>query len=169
MEVSKNYEPKEAEPRWQKYWEENGIFSFDQNGIKKEVYSIDTPPPTISGKMHLGHAFSYSQQDFIARFQRMLGKNVFYPFGTDDNGIPTERLVEQLKNVRANRMERQEFIALCLDTLDNELRPKYLQDWKRIGMSCDWSIVYSTIDEHSRRISQRSFIDLFNKGRTYRK
>ena len=169
MELTQHYDPKASEEKWQSFWEEQGIYRFNPKDTEKEIYSIDTPPPTESGKMHLGHAFSYTQADIIARFQRMLGKNVFFPFGTDDNGIPTERLVEQLKNVRANRMERQEFIALCLDTLDNELRPKYLQDWKRIGMSCDWSIVYSTIDEHSRRISQRSFIDLFNKGRTYRK
>ena len=85
---------------------------------KAEVYSVDTPPPTVSGKMHLGHAFSYAQQDFVVRFQRMLGKNVFYPFGTDDNGIPTERLIEKTKKVKAFKMKRQEFIKLCLETLE---------------------------------------------------
>src|SRR3989338_5607706 len=169
MEVSKNYEPKEAEPRWQKYWEENGIFSFDQNGIKKEVYSIDTPPPTISGKMHLGHAFSYSQQDFIARFQRMNGKNVFYPFGTDNNGVATERLIEKMKNIVARNMDREEFSRICLETVNNELKPKYVKDMKRLGLSCDFSIFYDTIDENSRKASQKSFIDLYKKEREYRK
>src|SRR3989344_3166780 len=102
MELPERYNPKEAEAKWQSFWEKEGIYRFDP-GSKAEIYSIDTPPPTVSGKMHLGHAFSYSQQDFIARFQRMLGKNVFYPFGTDDNGIPTERLVEKIKKVKATQ------------------------------------------------------------------
>jgi len=168
MELPERYNPKEAEAKWQSFWEKEGIYRFDP-GSKAEIYSIDTPPPTVSGKMHLGHAFSYSQQDFIARFQRMLGKNVFYPFGTDDNGIPTERLVEKIKKVKAKDMPRDKFVKLCLETLEKELRPKYLEDWKRIGMSCDWSVFYTTIDEHCQRISQRSFIQLYKMGRGYRK
>ena len=115
MELPERYNPKEAEAKWQSFWEKEGIYRFDP-GSKAEIYSIDTPPPTVSGKMHLGHAFSYSQQDFIARFQRMLGKNVFYPFGTDDNGIPTERLVEKIKKVKAKDMPRDKFVKLCLET-----------------------------------------------------
>ncbi|GAG25999.1 unnamed protein product, partial [marine sediment metagenome] len=136
---------------------------------KAEVYSIDTPPPTVSGKMHLGHAFSYAQQDFTVRFQRMTGKNVFYPFGTDDNGIPTERLIEQTKGVKAKDMSRKDFVKLCLTTLEKELRPKYLEDWKRIGMSCEWDIFYTTIDKHCQKISQREFLNLHKMGRAYRK
>ena len=93
MELPKRYDAKESEVKWEKYWEKEKIYSFDVNDKEREVYSADTPPPTVSGKMHLGHSFSYSQQDFVIRFQRMLGKNVFYPFGTDDNGLPTEKLV----------------------------------------------------------------------------
>jgi len=166
--LAKDYNPKEAEQRWQRFWEENGTYHFNPDSQEK-VYSVDTPPPTVSGKMHLGHAFSYSQQDFIVRYKRMNGFNVFYPFGTDDNGIPTERLVEKMKNVRARDMERTQFVKLCLKTLDEELRPKYIADWKRIGMSCDWRIFYTTINEHCQRISQKSFINLYKEGREYRK
>ena len=105
----------------------------------------------------------------MVRFQRMLGKNVFFPFGTDDNGLATERLIEKLKNVKTKSMERKAFVKLCLDTLEKELRPTYIQDWKRIGMSCDFSLYYSTINEHCQRISQRSFIQLYKAGREYRK
>ncbi|MBI4440482.1 valine--tRNA ligase [Candidatus Woesearchaeota archaeon] len=168
MDIPKDYSAALSEPKWQKYWEEEGIFRFDAES-KAEVYSVDTPPPTVSGKMHIGHAFSFSQQDFVVRYQRMRGKNVFCPFGTDDNGLATERLVEQTKKVRARDMPREEFVKLCLETLENEFRPKYVEDWKRIGMSCDWSIFYTTINEHCQRISQRSFIELYKQGREYRK
>ena len=169
MELPKNYNYKDAEEKWINYWIDEGIYKFDVNDNKKEIYSIDTPPPTVSGKMHLGHAFSYAQQDFVVRFQRMLGKNVFYPFGTDNNGVATERLIEKMRNIKARNMDREEFRKLCMETLDKELRPKYIADWKRIGMSCDWNIFYDTIDEHSRKISQRSFIQLYKAGREYRK
>ena len=168
MGLSKKYDSNEAEPRWQKFWEDKGVYLFDPDS-DAEVYSIDTPPPTVSGKMHLGHAFSYSQQDFLVRYKRMRGFNIFYPFGTDDNGIPTERLVEKEKGIIGRDMERADFVKLCLDTLEKELRPKYIADWKRIGMSCDWNIFYTTINEHCQRISQRSFIELYEMGREYRK
>ena len=158
---SKHFNPKEVEPKWQKYWEEKGIFKFKKNA-KGEIYSIDTPPPTVSGKMHLGHAFSYSQQDFIVRYKRMAGFNVFYPFGTDDNGLPTKLLIEKTKKVRAADMSRKEFVKLCLTTLEKELRPAYISDWKKIGMSCDFTVFYTTIDNHCQKISQKSFIDLYN-------
>ena len=169
MELPKSYDAKKAENTWIEYWINEGVYKCDPNDSKKEVYSVDTPPPTVSGKMHLGHAFSYAQQDFVVRFQRMLGKNVFYPFGTDNNGVATERLIEKMKNVKARDIDREKFRNLCMETLDNELRPKYVADWKRIGMSCDWDIFYDTIDEHTRKISQRSFIQLYKQGREYRK
>ena len=134
----------------------------------KKIYSVDTPPPTVSGEMHLGHAFSYSQQDFIARFRRMFDGNVFYPFGTDDNGLPTERLVERLKKVRSKEMSRAEFIDLCLKTL-KEITPGFIQDWKNLGMSCDFDVRYSTIDNRTRKISQKFFIELFKKKEIYKK
>jgi valyl-tRNA synthetase len=157
----------EIEEKWRKFWEKEKIYSFDSKNNKK-IYSIDTPPPTVSGKMHIGHACSYSQQDFIARFHRMYDGNVFYPFGTDDNGLPTERLVERLKNVKSKNMTRAEFIKLCLSTL-KEITPDFVQDWKNLGVSCDYDICYSTIDDSSRKIAQKSFLDLYKKELIYKK
>ena len=157
MDQSKQYNPKEEEKLLEAFWEKNKIYKFNHNS-KSKIFSIDTPPPTVSGKMHLGHAFSYTQQDILARYKRMQGFNVFYPFGTDDNGLPTERLIEKEKNVKATKMPRKDFIKLCLKTLESELRPKYLQDWKRIGMSCDWSLLYTTISPEVQKISQKHFI-----------
>ncbi len=165
--MDKDYNFGECEVRWNKYWDGKKVYRFDPKS-KKPIFSIDTPPPTVSGKMHIGHAFSYAQQDFVARYHRMKGESVFYPFGTDDNGLPTERLVEKLKNVRASKMPRDEFIKLCLVTLE-EIGPSFVQDWKNIGVSCDFNLFYSTINDHCRRISQKSFIDLYNGGRAYRK
>ncbi|HLC62163.1 MAG TPA: valine--tRNA ligase [Candidatus Nanoarchaeia archaeon] len=167
MELPKNYDPKTSEPKWLEFWEKEKVYSFDPKS-KAEIYSIDTPPPTVSGKMHIGHSFSYSQQDFIVRFQRMLGKNIFYPFGTDDNGLATIRMVEKLKNVKGVQMGRKEFIDLCLKTLE-EIRDDVVYDWKRIGVSADFSIFYTTIDGHCQKISQKSFLDLHKIGRIYRK
>ncbi len=167
MELPVHYNAKESEAKWLQFWIDEGIYRFDPDS-SKELFAIDTPPPTVSGKMHIGHSFSYSHQDFIARFKRMSGKNVFYPFGTDDNGLPTERLIEKENNVRSTKMGRKEFIDLCLKTLER-IRPAFVADWKRLGMSCDWTIFYSTINDHCRSISQRSFIELYEKGRVYRK
>ena len=121
-EKKKGYDFLEVEARLKEIWEKEKTFKFDPK--KKRIYSIDTPPPTVSGKMHIGHAFSYSQQDFIARFRRMF-QGVYYPFGTDDNGLPTERLVEKLKNVKSTEMSRAEFIDLCLKTI-SEIRDNTL-------------------------------------------
>ncbi len=167
MEQSKNYNPKEAEPRLVRFWQEKGIFKFDPK-IKKPIFSVDTPPPTVSGAMHIGHSFSYSQQDFIVRYHRMKGENVFFPFGTDDNGLPTERLVEKIKNVKSTNMKRNEFVKLCNETL-REIKPNFVQDWIDIGMSCDFSGSYSTIDKHCQHTSQKSFVELYNKGLVYLK
>ncbi len=165
--MADRYDPKAEEEKWMQFWEKEGIFSFNPER-KGDVYSIDTPPPTVSGKMHIGHAFSYTQQDIVARYKRLRGYNVFYPWGTDDNGLPTERLVEKLKGVKGSKMERQDFIKLCEQTLA-EIMPAFIHDWKRIGMSCDFNLKYSTINEHCRRISQWSFLDLHKKDRVYRK
>jgi valyl-tRNA synthetase len=158
---------KAIEKKWRDFWEKENIYRFDVNSDKK-IFSVDTPPPTVSGEMHMGHACSYSQQDFVIRFKRMSGFNVFYPFGTDDNGLPTERLVEKKKGVKSKEMSRENFIKLCMDFLKEE-RPNFIQDWKNIGISCDWKVLYSTIDAHSRRISQWSFLDLYKKGRMQRR
>jgi valyl-tRNA synthetase len=158
---------KVIEEKWREFWEKEKIYRFNPKSRKK-FFSVDTPPPTVSGEMHIGHACSYAQQDFIIRFMRMRGKEIFYPFGTDDNGLPTERLVEKRKNVRSKEMSREKFIKLCTDFLKEEL-PGFIQDWKNIGISCDWDIYYSTIDKHSRKISQWSFLDLYRKGRMERR
>ena len=165
--MSDKYNFKEEEPKWVAFWEKEGVFTFDPKA-NGEVYSIDTPPPTVSGKMHIGHAFSYTQQDILARYKRLRGFNVFYPWGTDDNGLPTERLVEKMKGVKGSKMDRQDFIKLCEQTL-KEILPDFVGDWKRIGVSCDFTKSYSTIDANCRRISQWSFLDLQKKGRAYRK
>ncbi len=162
-----DFDFKKSEEKWRKFWENEGIYKFNQ-GSKKEIYSIDAPPPTVSGRMHIGHACSYSQADFIARYKRMKGYNIFYPFGTDNNGLPTERLVEKRKGVKSKDMPRADFIRLCNDFIKEEL-PLFIQDWKNLGISCDWELKYSTIDENSRRISQWSFLDLYKKKRMYRK
>jgi valyl-tRNA synthetase len=96
MELAERYEPHAAEKKWQDFWEREHVYCFDKRS-NKPIFSIDTPPPTVSGKMHIGHSFSYSQQDFIVRYKRMAGFNVFYPFGIDNNGVPTERLVEKMR------------------------------------------------------------------------
>jgi valyl-tRNA synthetase len=164
--MTQRYDPNIEEKKWQTFWEENKIYKFDVDS-DKEIYSIDTPPPTVSGKMHMGHAFGNSQQDFIARYKRMQGYNVLQPFGTDDNGLPTQTLVQKLKKVRARDMDRKDFTNLCLQTLKEELRPEYLNDWKKLGISCDWTISYTTIDKHCQKISQKSFIELYEMGRAY--
>ncbi len=161
----KHYDAAKVEEKIKKFWEKEKIYKFDSK-IRK-VYSIDTPPPTVSGDMHVGHSFSYSQQDFIARYRRMK-QGVFYPFGTDDNGLPTERLVEKLNNVKSKQMSRKEFIELCLKTL-KKITPEFIQQWKDLGISADYNICYSTIDKNSQKISQKSFIDLFKAGRIYKK
>ena len=94
--LPKRYKPREAEPKWQQYWEEKGVFKFDRFP-DRPIYSIDTPPPTVSGRIHIGHVFSYVQTEVVARFWRMMGYNVYYPFGYDDNGLPSERLVEKAR------------------------------------------------------------------------
>ncbi len=167
MDLPKNYDAKESEPKWLEFWEKERVYAFNPDS-NAEIYSIDTPPPTVSGKMHLGHSFSYAQQDFVVRFQRMLGKNVFYPFGVDDNGLATERMIEKMKNVKGQFMPRQEFVKLCYTTVE-EIRNDFVYDWKRIGVSADFNIFYSTINKHSQKISQKSFIELYKMGRLEKK
>jgi len=164
---NKHYDFKEAEKKLKEFWEKEKIYKFDSKNLNdKKIYSIDTPPPYISGKMHIGHAFSYSQQDFIARFRRMLSGMIFYPFGTDDNGLPSERFIEKLNNVKSKDLGRAEFIKLCIKTL-KEVTPDCIKDFIDLGISADYQLYYSTIDEHSRRISQKSFIDLYKQGEIY--
>ncbi len=169
-ELAKKYNPKEHEKRIADGWVKNKTFSFEKDNIEKTIYSIDSPPPTVSGKLHIGHAYGAAIMDFVARYKRLKGYNVFLPMGTDDNGLPTQRLVEKLKNIKSREMSRKDFIKLCTKVITepNGVRDKYLEDFKNWGISVDWDISYSTIDKHSRKISQKHFIDLYNMGRAYR-
>ncbi|MBD3318573.1 valine--tRNA ligase [Candidatus Woesearchaeota archaeon] len=156
------YNPHETEAKWQEYWKKNNVFSFDQNA-DKEVYSIDTPPPYASAAhLHVGHGMHYSQFEFIARFQRMLGKNVFFPMGYDDNGLPTERYVEKVHHVDKSKVSRKEFIALCLEET-KKAGKNYYDLFTQLGFSIDWSLLYQTIGPRARRVAQLSFLDLHKK------
>ncbi len=158
---------KELEERISKFWSDNDIYKFNEDS-KAEVYSIDTPPPTISGLIHLGHAFSYSQADFVARYKRMKGFNVFYPFGFDNNGIPTELLVEKIHNTTAEKEGREKFVQLVESETKN-FEKMYKEVWRSIGISVDWSLLYTTIGKKAQRTSQLSFVELNKMGRAYRK
>ena len=163
MSFDKKYNPKEKEISLREFWEKEGIYAFNPKS-NKPIFSIDTPPPTVSGKMHIGHAFSYAQTDFIARYKRMKGFEVFYPFGTDDNGLATEKLVQKEEKVNLRKLSREEAKKITLNYLE-KARPDFIADWKNIGISADFqNLKYTTIDDHSQKISQKSFIDLFRKG-----
>ncbi|WP_420627925.1 valine--tRNA ligase [Candidatus Leptofilum sp.] len=166
MSLPKRYNPKTAEPALLDQWQADGTYHFDPNS-DTPVFSIDTPPPSVSGHLHLGHVYSYSQTDFIARYFRMNGRNLFYPMGFDDNGLPTEKLIERQENVRATDIGRQAFIDLCLK-VSEETEEKYRELWQRLGLSVDWRYTYRTIDNNSRRLAQWSFLDLYKKGLAYR-
>ncbi|MBA3278575.1 MAG: valine--tRNA ligase, partial [Geodermatophilaceae bacterium] len=174
------------EERWSQVWAEQGTYDFDPNATREQVFSIDTPPLTASGAMHVGHAFSFTHTDLIARYQRMRGKNVFYPMGWDDNGLPTERRVQNFYGVRCDPslpydpdftppdkpgkdqlpISRPNFIELCHDlTLEDE--KAYEAVWRRIGLSVDWSTTYRTIDDDCRAISQRGFLRNLARGEAY--
>jgi len=184
-----HFDSKGAEARWDARWTEAGIHLFDERS-EAPAYVIDTPPPTVSGSLHVGHVFSYTQTDVIARHQRMRGRNVFYPMGWDDNGLPTERRVQNYFHVRcepgvpvepdlslsmadektrkqpARRISRANFIELCL-ALTVEDEKAFKQLWQRLGLSVDWALEYSTISPDSRRAAQWSFLDLHRRGHLY--
>lgn len=167
MSLAKRYEPNVLEPQLAHKWRQDGIYHFVR-ATERPIYSIDTPPPTVSGHLHLGHAYSYSHTDFMARFWRMRGYNVFYPMGFDDNGLPTERLVEQREGVRAEDIGRDAFIGRCL-AIGEELEESYLELFTRLGLSVDWRYSYRSIAPQSRRLAQWSFLDLFRRGLVYRR
>ncbi len=166
-EFPKNYNFIESEKKWQKIWQEKQIYAYDENIAKDETFVVDTPPPTVSGQLHIGHVYSYTQTDFIVRSQRMMGNNIFYPMGFDDNGLPTERLVEKQRQVKASNMGREEFINICNEVVAHE-EEKFRSLFNHIALSVDWSLEYQTINPLSRKISQMSFLDLVQKGEVYR-
>ncbi len=166
--MSGDYDHKSAEKKWQEYWEREGTYRWKPGGVKQNNFTIDTPPPTVSGLLHMGHIFSYTQADFIARYQRMQGKDVFYPMGFDDNGLPTERLVEKVKGKKAAQYpSREDFIADCKDVV-KEAEDEFRKLFKSTALSVDWTQEYQTISEESRKLSQMSFLDLYEKGHIYR-
>lgn len=161
------YNPAAIEPKLQQEWEKQGIYYWHETEKREESFVIDTPPPTVSGTLHMGHIFSYTQADFIARFRRMYGFNVFYPMGFDDNGLPTERLVEKVKKVKASQLPRSEFISLCQEVVA-DAEEDFRKLFRSIALSVDWRQEYQTISPQVTQLSQMSFIDLYRKGYLYR-
>jgi valyl-tRNA synthetase len=166
MPLPQRYDPSNTEPAMLASWQDSGVYHFAPEA-EGPIYAIDTPPPSVSGYLHLGHVYSYSHPDFMARFWRMRGYNVFYPMGYDDNGLPTERLVERQRGITAPQVGRPAFIQACLE-VSEEAEKDYEALWQRLGLSIDWRYTYRTIDDLSRRTSQLSFVDLYHKGLVYR-
>lgn len=164
--LDKKYNAEEKEAKWLNYWNENKIYKFIPDGRK--VFSIDTPPPTVNGKIHIGHIFSYSQTEMIARYKRLRGFNIFYPFGFDDNGLPSERLVEKEQGKKAHEIGREEFSKLCYQTTD-KYEAEFQELFSKMGVSTDWDIHYKTVSPSTIKISQTSFLDLIDKGHCYHK
>jgi valyl-tRNA synthetase len=174
------------EAKWSARWEESGTYRFDRTRSRDEIYSIDTPPPTVSGSLHVGHVYSYTHTDLIARYQRMRGKEVFYPMGWDDNGLPTERRVQNYYGVRCDpslpydpafqpppeppkppiSVSRPNFIELC-ERLTAEDEKAFERLWRTLGLSVDWSMTYATIGKSSQRVSQIAFLRLLERGLAY--
>jgi valyl-tRNA synthetase len=167
-ELPKKYNASEIEAKWQKYWAENNIYKWDESASREDNFVIDTPPPTVSGHLHIGHIFSYTHTDYVARYQRMKGKNVFYPMGFDDNGLPTERLVEKNKKTKAHKHSREEFIEMCLEVSESARRD-FRDLFTSTALSVDWSQEYNTVSPEVMKISQMSFLDLYEKNEVYRK
>jgi len=164
--MDKRYNHMQAEEAARELWEKEQTYAAKNN--PGQPYTVDTPPPTASGSLHIGHVFSYTQTDIILRYKRMNGFSVVYPFGVDGNGLATERYVEKKHKVRGHDMPRSEFIELCLK--ESELMGQdFKQLWQQIGLSIDWNLFYSTISKRTRAIAQESFIRLHEKGFIYRK
>ena len=172
--------------KWSAHWEQAGTYRFDRTKSRNEVFSIDTPPPTVSGSLHVGHVFSYTHTDTVARYQRMRGREVFYPMGWDDNGLPTERRVQNYFGVQCDPslpydpdfqpptdppkqavpISRRNFIELC-DTLVAEDEEKFEELWRTLGLSVDWSMTYTTIGRNAQLVSQRAFLRNLARGEAY--
>jgi valyl-tRNA synthetase len=188
--LPKHFDAAEAERRWDAAWQAQGLYHYDPEQPRDKTFVIDTPPPTASGSLHPGHVFSYTHTDLLARYKRMCGWNVFYPIGWDDNGLPTERRVQNLYHIRCDptvpsdpnlvlaqpsardrkepprRVSRPDFIAAC-ERATHEDERSFRDLWRRLGLSFDWRQEYRTIDAHCRRVAQYSFLDLFRNGHVY--
>lgn len=185
--MAAKFDHAEIEQHHRQAWEEQGTFVFDRTRPRNAVFSIDTPPPTVSGSLHVGHVFSYTHTDVVARYQRMRGKSVFYPMGWDDNGLPTERRVQNYFGVRCDPLlpyegddytpptepgkhqtsvSRKTFIRLC-EQLTAEDEKAFEALWRRVGLSVDWNLTYSTISAPSRQTAQRAFLRNLARGEAY--
>ncbi len=188
--LPRHFEAAEVEARLHDRWDRLAVYAHDPARPRSETFVVDTPPPTVSGSLHVGHVFSYTHTDVVARYRRMRGENVFYPMGWDDNGLPTERRVQNHFHVRCDPrapftpgltlapataaelkqpprlVSRPNFIDLCLE-LTRQDEEAFKSLWRRIGLSVDWSLEYSTIDARCRHLAQLSFRDLFEKGHVY--
>jgi len=163
MSLPNKYEPKIQENIWRDFWDKEKIYKFDEKSTKP-IFSVDTPPPYVSADhLHPGHIMSYSQAEFVVRFKRMQGFNVFYPMGFDDNGLPTERHIEKKYKINKNSISRPDFVKLCLEETQQGAK-NYKELWELMGISVDWTKTYSTINPHSQKIAQWSFLDLYQKG-----
>jgi valyl-tRNA synthetase len=174
------------EAKWSEAWAQDGTYRFDRTAPRERIFAIDTPPPTVSGSLHMGHVFSYTHTDTVARFRRMRGQDVFYPMGWDDNGLPTERRVQNYYGVRCDpslrydpefsppekpgrdivAISRPNFVELC-DRLVVEDEKAFEHLWRTLGLSVDWNQSYATIDTTARRVSQRGFLRLLAGGNVY--
>ena len=187
-EIPKKYKHLDVEKKWRQQWDDWAIYKWDPSVPRDQTFVVDTPPPTVSGSLHVGHVFSYTHEDLLVRYQRMTGKNIAFPMGWDDNGLPTERRVQNLLGIRCNphlaydpdwkpdpkggkrkeieEVSRRNFIEACgYVTAEDEQAFEHL--WRHLGLSLDWSEQYATIDDHCRRVSQLSFVDLMEKGEVY--
>jgi valyl-tRNA synthetase len=188
--LPRHFDAGEAEKRWGEAWERDGVYHYDPSRPREETFVIDTPPPTASGSLHPGHVFSYTHTDILARQQRMSGRNVFYPIGWDDNGLPTERRVQIYYHIRCDpsapsdpdlelaeasakvrkkpprKVSRPDFIAACEEVTRRD-ETTFRELWMRLGLSFDWREEYQTIDARCRRIAQYSFLDLHRRGHVY--
>jgi valyl-tRNA synthetase len=167
VEMDKRYDHQTFDQEIKNFWDQNGVYTFvaDKN---KEIFSVDTPPPTVSGTLHIGHVFSYTHTDLIVRYKRMQGFNAFYPMGFDDNGLATERFVEKKNGLKAQNLKRSDFIELCLKDCA-EAEKDFEKLWKTLGLSVDWGKTYSTIGRDARVVSQKSFLKLLKDKKIYRK
>ena len=188
--LPRHFDAEAAEKKWDEAWQKAGVYHYDPERARAETFVVDTPPPTVSGSLHIGHVFSYTQTDVVVRYQRMRGKNIYYPIGWDDNGVPTERRVQNLFHVRCDPslpsdpdlqieeatskirkkpprvLSRADFIALC-HQVTQEDEKAFLALWRRVGLSVDWREEYATIDDRCRHLAQLSFRDLYEKDEVY--
>jgi valyl-tRNA synthetase len=182
-----------VEGRWDASWTAQGTYAFDRSKTREQVYSIDTPPPTVSGSLHVGHVFSYTHTDVVARYRRMRGAEVFYPMGWDDNGLPTERRVQNYFGVRCDPslpydpdftppfvggegksvkaadqvpISRRNFVELC-ERLTVEDEQQFEALWRRLGLSVDWTRTYQTISGEARAVAQQAFLRNLARGEAY--